>query len=964
MSLLLLGVVYHPRDELLLTSLKQNVDRLNKHSSLSQPIKVVSFKTHSGKILSYVKQSHLGARIFSIARYRNRIRPIMMPEANADNEVEIQRALSVLLRTSSRNVILVCEPQDARSIIERAMRSGCMYQDSKWLIVDMELTGNISALAYRGLVGLRVFYDYQHKLKREAERLTRNARSKKISMASYAVLNDSIQAVTEAIKQIKQITFDNRGKDECPIKGALDDRGQSVFINNLMTVRFQGLTGPVEFNAETRDRVTKLIDIVNIQTRFGFPPSFMYPSSTGGSHGTNPRDQPSGPTLGTNPRDQPSGPTLGTNPRRDQPSGPTLGTNPRDQPSVATLGTNPRRDQPSGPTLGTNPRDQPSSGPTLGTNPRDQPSGPTLGTNPRRDQPSGPTLGTNPRDQPSFGYWKANDDSPVGSVVLKTNDAVFWNGYYWEEIKCSFSKLVATKDFVRHHRPLIVTSILDSPYMELKKNQTNLKGNDRYQGFGFDMIKVLAERLMFKYQIVISKETSYGAPIGGEWKGLVGELINQNADIAVGPITITAEREEVIDFSKPFLDFRIAMILTKPKGEEVNLFAFLLPFEEQLWLCVCAIVGTVTVIMYILDRFSPYGYRAEAKETGEGDGNEFGLSNSLWFATGSILQQGADTTPKAGSGRVLAASFWLFTLILISTYTANLAAYFTAKNTKSSINSLEDLVGQEKVRYGVLNGGSLYTFFENSKVRTYKKMFGKMKTLNTFVGSTSIGVNISRQGDFAYLTDQPSLDYYNQRKPCNTMLVKNLLDAKSYAIGLQKNSEWTNKLPSPPLSHYRIQLIDNQKLQVNYRDHFVPFKLREEGEIEKMRLRWWDDRSECPPSSATDSAPTRLALHHLAGVFIILGGGAAISLALLFVESRCQSVMGGERTKNPKNPRDDSDGRTRHTSPAITLNGGTALKPLNNSERRSPRQDSPANRRTSYDVRIPDVYATAPESNL
>lgn len=73
-------------------------------------------------------------------------------------------------------------------------------------------------------------------------------------------------------------------------------------------------------------------------------------------------------------------------------------------------------------------------------------------------------------------------------------------------------------------------------------------------------------------------------------------------------------------------------------------------------------------------------------------------------------------------------------------------------------------------------------------------MFGRMKTLNTFVPSTKVGVNISRQGNFAYLTDQPSLDYYNQRKPCNTMLVKNLLDAKSYAIGLQRNSEWTNKI--------------------------------------------------------------------------------------------------------------------------------------------------------------------------
>jgi hypothetical protein len=69
-----------------------------------------------------------------------------------------------------------------------------------------------------------------------------------------------------------------------------------------------------------------------------------------------------------------------------------------------------------------------------------------------------------------------------------------------------------------------------------------------------------------------------------------------------------------------------------------------------------------------------------------------------------------------------------------------------------------------------------------------------MKTLDTFVNSTKYGVKLSRKGNFAYLTDQPSLDFYNQRKPCNTMLVKDLLDAKSYAFGLQRNSEWTNEL--------------------------------------------------------------------------------------------------------------------------------------------------------------------------
>ena len=62
--------------------------------------------------------------------------------------------------------------------------------------------------------------------------------------------------------------------------------------------------------------------------------------------------------------------------------------------------------------------------------------------------------------------------------------------------------------------------------------------------------------------------------------------------------------------------------------------------------------------------------------------NEFNLLNSLWFATASILQQGPDNTPLAPSGRLLASTFWFFILILISTYTANLAAFFTSKSKR------------------------------------------------------------------------------------------------------------------------------------------------------------------------------------------------------------------------------------------------------------------------------------------
>lgn len=86
----------------------------------------------------------------------------------------------------------------------------------------------------------------------------------------------------------------------------------------------------------------------------------------------------------------------------------------------------------------------------------------------------------------------------------------------------------------------------------------------------------------------------------------------------------------------------------------------------------------MALLMCVMDYLSPFGYCARARESDDGSGNEFNLLNSLWFATASILQQGPDNTPLAPSGRLLASAFWFFILILISTYTANLAAFFTS----------------------------------------------------------------------------------------------------------------------------------------------------------------------------------------------------------------------------------------------------------------------------------------------
>ena len=85
-------------------------------------------------------------------------------------------------------------------------------------------------------------------------------------------------------------------------------------------------------------------------------------------------------------------------------------------------------------------------------------------------------------------------------------------------------------------------------------------------------------------------------------------------------------------------------------------------------------------MIYLIDKYSLRGYGNLAKN-GEPDikGDEFRLGNCVWFIGSTLLQQGAELTPRSAPGRILGATFWFYALILIATYTANLAAFFASK---------------------------------------------------------------------------------------------------------------------------------------------------------------------------------------------------------------------------------------------------------------------------------------------
>ena len=119
--------------------------------------------------------------------------------------------------------------------------------------------------------------------------------------------------------------------------------------------------------------------------------------------------------------------------------------------------------------------------------------------------------------------------------------------------------------------------------------------------------------------------------------------------------------------------------------------------------------------------------------------------------------------------------WWFFSLILISSYTANLAAFLTVDRMVAPINSADDLASQTEIEYGALDGGSTVHFLKNSKISVYSRMWEFMSSRpHVLTGSTREGIERVREskGKYAFLIESSTNEYTNERAPCDTIKVK------------------------------------------------------------------------------------------------------------------------------------------------------------------------------------------------
>ncbi|XP_072745109.1 glutamate receptor ionotropic, kainate 2 isoform X2 [Anoplolepis gracilipes] len=406
---------------------------------------------------------------------------------------------------------------------------------------------------------------------------------------------------------------------------------------------------------------------------------------------------------------------------------------------------------------------------------------------------------------------------------------------------------------------------LTDPYGMEKESSTTLSGNERYEGFGIDIIDRISQILGFNYTLQVESSTGAKNNRTGKWSGMLGKIINDEADLAITDLTITSQREEAVDFTNPFMNLGISILYRKPTKTPPSLFSFLSPFSSDVWSYLIGVYIIVSLLLFVIGRLcpaewnNPYPCVEEAEELE----NQFTFKNAFWFAIGAIMQQGSEIAPIGISTRMMASCWWFFCLIMVSSYTANLAAFLTVETVVSPFDNVEELAKKKNIKYGAKLNGATFNFFKDSDYSTYKEMYNYMiaNEKDVMPETNDLGLAKVKTEEYAFLMESSSIEYTIERE-CNMTQIGGLLDEKGYGIAIKKYSPYRH--------HLNTALL----------------KLSESGIITELKKKWWQEKrggGKCRENGGTSSAE-ELGLNNVGGVFLVLTVGVALSCVYTIFE--------------------------------------------------------------------------------
>uniref|UniRef100_A0A8C4TMJ8 Glutamate receptor n=1 Tax=Erpetoichthys calabaricus TaxID=27687 RepID=A0A8C4TMJ8_ERPCA len=336
------------------------------------------------------------------------------------------------------------------------------------------------------------------------------------------------------------------------------------------------------------------------------------------------------------------------------------------------------------------------------------------------------------------------------------------------------------------------------------------------KGFCIDILKKLARTIKFSYDLYLVTNGKHGKKVKGVWNGMIGEVYYKRADMAIGSLTINEERSEIIDFSVPFVETGISVMVARSNGT-VSPSAFLEPYSPAVWVMMFVMCLTVVAItVFIFEYFSPVGYNRCLTSAKNPGGPTFTIGKSIWLLWALVFNNSVPIeNPKGTTSKIMVLVWAFFAVIFLASYTANLAAFMIQEQYIDTVSGLSDKKFQKPqeqyppFRFGTVPNGST----ERNIRSNYPDMHTHMIKYNQ--RTVEDALNSLKTGKLdAFIYDAAVLNYMaGKDEGCKLVTIGSgkVFATTGYGIALQKDSKWKR-----PVDLALLQFLgdgDTQKLQ-------------------------------------------------------------------------------------------------------------------------------------------------------
>ena len=293
------------------------------------------------------------------------------------------------------------------------------------------------------------------------------------------------------------------------------------------------------------------------------------------------------------------------------------------------------------------------------------------------------------------------------------------------------------------------------------------KGGHRV-GFAVELWDNVARELKLDYDF---------ATVGSA-KQMVEALQNKSADVAVGALSITAEREMTIDFSQPFYESGLQILVSKKAGGLTDTIWNILTSLFS-WQLVAGFAAAI-LVMFIISHLV-WLYEHPVNEEMWPRSYLSGIGESLWWTVSIFLVGGADNKGPVGLGGRIVATIWMLaSVIAVSLLTASLSAVLTVNSLSGDIKGPNDLPGKSVATIGGSTSETWLGKLGTAGARVQVQVFSDIPACLDALKSGKVQ---------AVVFDAPILKYYvNKLGPDDFALVGGLLEKSNYGFGLQQDS--------------------------------------------------------------------------------------------------------------------------------------------------------------------------------